>query len=111
VLSRSLSPAFPVVNQTGVRWASGFDTTWALLAESSLAQKGDASAQGRPILGKLVEDFVARPPDMVAIDARDAFDYVGTLSGQPAFASAWREYREEAAGIVGFRVFTRHGSR
>jgi hypothetical protein len=109
VLSRSLSPAFPVVNQTGVRWTSRFDTTWALVAESSLAQQGDVSAQRRPILRQIVEDFVMRQPDLVAVDARDPVGYLCQLSTEPAFVGAWQEYRETAR-IGRFRVFT-HGRR
>jgi hypothetical protein len=106
VLSRTLSPAFPVVNQTGVSWASRFDTTWALVAESSLAGEGDASAQRRPMLRTVAADFVTRRPDLVAIDARDAAEYLGMLWTQPAFVDAWHEY-QETPGIMGFRVFTR----
>jgi hypothetical protein len=110
VLSPSVSPAFPVVNETSVAWTSHYDTVWALVSECSLAKQGDLRARRLLILRQVVRDFVTRKPDLVAINAPHAVEYLGILSAQPAFAAAWHEY-QKSAEIVGFEVFTRRRLR
>jgi hypothetical protein len=110
VLSPSVSPAFPVVNETSVPWTSHYDTVWALVSESSLAKQGDRRARRLLIRRQMVQDFVTRKPDLVAINATHAGEYLGILSAEPAFVAAWHEYQKRA-GIAGFQVFSRRRLR
>jgi hypothetical protein len=110
VLSPSVSPAFPVVNETSVPWTSHYDTVWALVSESSLAKQGDRRARRLLIRRQVVQDFLTRKPDLVAINATHAAEYLGILSAEPAFVGAWHEYQKRA-GIAGFQVFSRRRLR
>jgi hypothetical protein len=108
VLSQDLSPAFPVVNVTGVQWTSRFAAMWPLRAE--LRRSGgcaDAAApaeQSRLACRWIVDDFLARRPDIVVVDDRHRLDYIGALAADPRFAAAWSDYRLRGT-LDGRRIF------
>jgi hypothetical protein len=107
VLSDQLEPAWPVVNETGVRWASRFCSMWALAEERAQGARGDAASG--PILTWVVDDFLATRPEMVAVDEHASVDYLATLLSAAAFAREWASYREKAPA-AGLRIFERRGS-
>ena len=98
---------FPVVNNTGVAWASRFDSMWAL--------KGNSARPFRCCRGEGVADpplgrarLHRRLPDIAVVDTRDGVvNYVGVLSASdPAFARAWSRYRQ-IASFDGLEVYRR----
>ncbi len=102
--SQSLSPAFPVVNDTGVAWTSRFDSMWAL--RGALWQHRFGARSRYPVEKWIVADFLARCPDLVVVDDRDRLDYLRVLRRMPAFAAAWARYRF-VADLGGVRAFKR----
>ena len=103
--SQSLSPAFPVVNDTGAAWTSRFDSMWALRGLQWRLAHGRPYSE-LPVTGWIVRDFVKARPDLVVIDDRDGLNYLSILSHSPEFAAAWSSYRLEAA-FDGIRAFRR----
>jgi hypothetical protein len=113
--SRELRLGFPVVNETGVLWASRFASTWALYGEHLRASAG-RTGPGAPAEAamaaarRMAEDVLAVCPDLVAVDDRDGLDYPGLLGAADArFAAAWSRY-EPVAAFDGLRVFRRPGA-
>jgi hypothetical protein len=98
---------FPVVNNTGVAWASRFDSMWALKGELWRARFDAAGAKEWPIRRWVAHDFIIGCPDIAVVDTREGVvNYVGVLSASdPAFARAWSRYRQIAAfdGLVIYR--------
>jgi hypothetical protein len=97
--SQMLSPQFPVVNDTGIRWTSRFGSMWALKAAESL---GDQS--GPSIPQQVIDDFIATRPDLVLVSDEDGIDYMALLSRDPGFDAAWQNYVfvEAAQGLRAF---------
>lgn len=87
---------FPVVNSTGVAWASRFDSMWALRGELWRVRFDPAAAKQWPIRGWVAHDFIVGCPDIAVVDRREGMpDYIGILSASvPAFAQAWSRYRQ-----------------
>jgi len=100
---------FPVVNNTGVTWASRFDSMWALRGELwRSAQDGRPPAE-YPIHQWVARDFVNGCPDIVVVDGREAINYPAVLERSDAtFAAAWEKYHQIAA-FDGLKIFRRQG--
>jgi hypothetical protein len=108
--SRILGIGFPVVNQTGVVWASRFASTWALYAAylRSLSNTSDPDVM-RQVVDWMVQDFLAICPDLVAVDGRDGVDYLHLMqAADVTFAQAWAAYRFLSA-FERVRIYHRTG--
>lgn len=105
--SEWIALGFPVVNNTGVTWASRFDSMWALKGELWRVRFDAAGAKEWPIRRWVAHDFIVGCPDIAVVDTREGVpNYVGILSASDAaFARAWSRYRQIAAfdGLVVFR--------
>jgi hypothetical protein len=105
--SEWIALGFPVVNNTGVTWASRFDSMWALNGELWRVRFDAAGAKAWPIRHWVAHDFILGCPDIAVVDTRPGVvNYVGVLSASdPAFARAWSRYRQIAAfdGLVVYR--------
>jgi hypothetical protein len=105
--SEWIALGFPVVNNTGVAWASRFDSMWALKGELWRARFDAAAAKEWPVRRWVAHDFIVGCPDIAVVDTREGVvNYVGVLSASdPAFARAWSRYRRIAAfdGLVVYR--------
>ena len=96
---------FPVVNDTGVTWASRFDSMWALKGELWRARQDGSAPRAWPIRRWVARDFVAGCPDLAVVDTREGINYIGVLvASDPDFARAWSHYRQIDA-FKGLRVF------
>ena len=105
--SEWIALGFPVVNDTGVTWASRFDSMWALKGELWRARRDGATPKAWPIRRWITRDFVANCPDLAVVDTREGINYVAVLSASdPAFAEAWSRYHQIAA-FDGLRVLKR----
>ena len=105
--SEWIALGFPVVNDTGVTWASRFDSMWALKGELWRARQDGAAPREWPIRRWITRDFVANCPDLAVVDTREGINYVAVLSASdPVFAEAWSRYRQ-IASFDGLRVLKR----
>jgi hypothetical protein len=105
--SEWIALGFPVVNETGVTWASRFDSMWALKGELWRARQDGGAPTEWPIRRWVARDFVANCPDLAVVDTREGINYVAVLSASdPAFAEAWSRYRQ-IASFDGLRVLKR----
>ncbi|HEX4174136.1 MAG TPA: hypothetical protein VHY82_16855 [Acetobacteraceae bacterium] len=106
--SEWIALGFPVVNNTGVTWASRFDSMWALKGELWRVRFDPAGAKAWPIRHWVAHDFIIGCPDIAVVDTREGVvNYVGVLSASdPAFARAWSRYRQIAA-FDGLAVYRR----
>lgn len=104
--SEWIALGFPVVNNTGVSWASRFDSMWALKGEVWRARFDPAADKEWPIARWVAHDFIAGCPDIAVVDARETTQYIRVLSeSDPAFARAWSRYRPIASfdGLVVYK--------
>ena len=105
--SEWIALGFPVVNNTGVAWASRFDSMWALKGELWRVHFDPVAAKEWPIRHWVAHDFITGCPDIAVVDTREGVvNYVGVLSASdPAFARAWSRYHQIAAfdGLVVYR--------
>jgi hypothetical protein len=104
--SEWIALGFPVVNETGVTWASRFDSMWALKGEIWRAQFDPAADKEWPIARWVAHDFIAGCPDIAVVDTRETTHYISVLSAaDSAFARAWSRYRPIAAfdGLVVYK--------
>jgi hypothetical protein len=104
--SEWIALGFPVVNNTGVEWASRFDSMWALKGELWRAGFDPRASLDWPVTRWVVQDFVNGCPDIVVVDAREEVDYVGLLSVlDPAFARLWSRYGQIEAfdGLIVYK--------
>ena len=105
--SEWIALGFPVVNNTGVVWASRFDSMWALKGELWRVRFDAAAAKEWPIRHWVAHDFIVGCPDIAVVDTREGVvNYVAVLSASdPAFARAWSRYKQIAAfdGLVVYR--------
>ncbi|MDR3535851.1 MAG: hypothetical protein P4L71_05065 [Acetobacteraceae bacterium] len=105
--SEWIALGFPVVNNTGVTWASRFDSMWALKGELWRAHFDAKASTEWPIRRWVAHDFIAGCPDVAVVDTREGVNYIGVLSASdPAFARAWLRYRRIAA-FDGLEVYRR----
>jgi uncharacterized membrane protein len=92
--SEWLALGFPVVNETGVNWASRFDSMWALKGEVWRARFDPAAGKEWPIAHWVAHDFIAGCPDIAVVDTRETTPYLRVLeAADPAFARVWTRYR------------------
>jgi hypothetical protein len=92
--SEWIALGFPVVNETGVTWASRFDSMWALKGEIWRARFDPATDKEWPIARWVAHDFIAGCPDIAVVDTRETTKYITVLSAaDSAFARAWSRYR------------------
>ncbi len=104
--SEWIALGFPVVNETGVIWASRFDSMWALKGEVWRARFDPAAEKEWPIARWVAHDFIAGCPDIAVVDTRETTHYISVLSAaDPAFARVWSRYRKIASfdGLVVYR--------
>ncbi|MGE4044779.1 MAG: hypothetical protein AB7F35_07985 [Acetobacteraceae bacterium] len=93
--SEWIALGFPVVNNTGVSWASRFDSMWALKGELWRARFDPTVAREWPVARWVVHDFLTGCPDIAVVDTREGLNYIAVLSdSDPAFARAWSRYRQ-----------------
>jgi hypothetical protein len=105
--SEWIALGFPVVNDSGVSWASRFDSMWALKGEIWRARQDGRTPKEWPIRRWVARDFVTGCPDIAVVDMREGTNYIGVLvASDEDFARAWSHYREIAA-FDGLRVFKR----
>ncbi len=108
--SEWIALGFPVVNNTGVTWASRFDSMWALRGELWRAGQDGTEPKEWPIRHWVARDFVAGCPDIAVVDTREGINYVAVLVASDVdFAQAWQRYREIAA-FDGLRVLKHEGT-
>jgi hypothetical protein len=92
--SEWIALGFPVVNETGVIWASRFDSMWALKGEVWRARFDPTADKEWPIARWVGHDFIAGCPDIAVVDTRETTKYISVLSAaEPSFARAWSRYR------------------
>ncbi|MFO1026356.1 MAG: hypothetical protein U1E70_21055 [Acetobacteraceae bacterium] len=104
--SEWIALGFPVVNETGVAWASRFDSMWALKGEIWRASFDPTASREWPVARWVAHDFIAGCPDIAVVDTRETTNYLKVLrNAEPAFARAWSRYRQIAAfdGLVVYR--------
>jgi hypothetical protein len=101
-LSTFLGSGFPLVNRTGVGWASRHPTLWQIPgfrlggAPRALPAWGELPAAEREFLGGVVSDLIAARPALVLVDALPpspelrGFDYLDYLGREPRFAAMFR---------------------
>ncbi|MGE0415894.1 MAG: hypothetical protein AB7O80_03730 [Acetobacteraceae bacterium] len=105
--SEWIALGFPVVNNTGVTWASRFDSMWALKGELWRARFDPHASKAWPVARWVVHDFIAGCPDIAVVDTREGTNYIAVLSAaDPAFARAWSRYRQIDA-FDGLTVYRR----
>jgi hypothetical protein len=105
--SEWIALGFPVVNDTGVTWASRFDSMWAIRGLLWRTRQDRATAKEWPIGLWVARDFISGCPDLAVVDTRMGINYVGLLEATDlAFARAWSHYHQIAA-FDGLRVFRR----
>jgi hypothetical protein len=105
--SEWIALGFPVVNNTGVVWASRFDSMWALKGELWRAHLDPAAAKEWPVTHWVARDFIAGCPDIAVVDTREGLNYISVLSkAEPAFAQAWSRYKQIVA-FDGLKVYKR----
>ncbi len=105
--SEWIALGFPVVNNTGVSWASRFDSMWALKGELWRARFDPLLASEWPVARWVVHDFIAGCPDIAVVDTREGLNYIAILSdSDPAFARAWSRYHQIDA-FDGLTVYRR----
>jgi len=105
--SEWIALGFPVVNNTGVTWASRFDSMWALKGEIWRARQDGTAPKEYPIRHWVALDFVANCPDLAVVDTREGTNYVAILAASDrSFAEAWSRYHQIAA-FDGLRVLKR----
>jgi hypothetical protein len=106
--SEWIALGFPVVNNTGVIWASRFDSMWALKGELWRAHIDPAASKEWPIAHWVAHDFIAGCPDIAVVDTREAgLNYIRVISAsEPSFARVWSRYKEIVA-FDGLKVYKR----
>ena len=105
--SEWIALGFPVVNETGVAWASRFDSMWALKGEIWRATFDPTTSRDWPVARWVAHDFIAGCPDIAVVDTREPTNYVKVLrAADPAFSRVWSRYRP-IASFDGLTVYRR----
>jgi hypothetical protein len=112
IFSSNVSAAFPLVNVTGVRWASRFPMQWLVPGlvrrRAELARQGAAEAPERLreverySRDAVVDDLTRWPPALIMVDDRRdksyfgglEFDYLEFYSADPRFAEILSRYEK-----------------
>ena len=71
--SEWIALGFPVVNNTGVAWASRFDSMWALKGELWRVRFDASAAKEWPIRRWVAHDFIVGCPDIAVVDTREGW--------------------------------------
>jgi hypothetical protein len=120
VVSTSLWPAFPLVVTAQLAWGSRFPCLWVLPAV--VRPEGGLGGPERERLARFTASAVAGDlerfrPDLVAVAdgalqqaMPPGFDFVGFLSGFPAFRREWRHYAP-AGRVEHFALYRRRAPR
>jgi hypothetical protein len=106
LLSDDMQPAWPVVFEAGVQWASRFDSMWALIGETRRVRRIAPQPMLREVRNWMVDDFLAGMPQLVLVDKASSMDYLGELLSDERFARAWSHYDEVAQALPGWRTYT-----
>ena len=106
--SQWIALGFPVVNNTGVAWASRFDSMWALQGELWRARFDPNASREFPVARWVAHDFIAGCPDLAVVDTRPgAPDYIGVIGkADPAFGRVWTRYAKIAV-LDGLTIYRR----
>ncbi len=106
--SEWIALGFPVVNNTGVAWASRFDSMWALKGELWRARLDPGASKEFPIRRWVAHDFIAGCPEIAVVDIRDGVpDYIAILTAaDPSFGRVWSRYKKIAA-FDGLTIYRR----
>jgi hypothetical protein len=103
---------FPVVDDTGVTWASRFDSMWALRGELWRARMDGKPPAEWPMRLWVAQDFIRGCPDLVVVDRRrgaEDINYPSVLAQADAdFAEVWARYAQIAT-LDGLQIFKRSG--
>lgn len=122
VISLALTPAFPVVNDSGVEWASRFGYLWPLpavirsRAEPTTPERRERlDAIERQVAAAVVEDLERCRPDLIAVPLRRQgalhgldFDFLVSFGRDPRFAGVWSDY-EWVEDTPHLRAYARRG--
>lgn len=116
VASADVADSFPLVNRTGLIWASRFPSLWLSPYVATRLDEGGGPGDdiGRFALDATVSDLIAFRPDIVFVNQASErpwyrgapLDYLAFWDNDPRFFSFWKEY--ERRGSVGdFGVYVR----
>jgi hypothetical protein len=127
-LSSNLGAGFPLVLETGTRWASRLPSLWVLgaLYHEDLASAqplvyrspGEKGALERFVTQLVIEDLERGPPDLLMVErpAPDRwewgvrrFDYIRYFSQEPRFQTLFSQYGY-LGDIGAYRLFNRQQS-
>jgi hypothetical protein len=122
-LSTYLGAGFPLVNRTGVGWASRHPTLWQVPGfrrggdPRALPAWDDLPAAERAFLGGVVSDLIAARPALLLVDRRPptpdlrGFDYLAYLGREPRFAALFAAYAPLPIDGGRYRVYVRRDAR
>ena len=112
VLSSNVWPAFPLANELSALHTSPYPALWPIpgavrkLAATDCHRDANTCMRLTTILDdvrhNVVESFLAGKPQLVIVDAREqkgyfadqSFDFLGFLSQDPRFQTAWQDYKK-----------------
>src|SRR5581483_4688304 len=78
--SEWIALGFPVVNDTGVTWASRFDSMWAIRGLLWRTRQDHRAPKEWPISAWIARDFIAGCPDLAVVDVREGINYLSLLT-------------------------------
>jgi hypothetical protein len=124
-IHNSLSSSFPLVNYTGVRWASRFNVLWILpgLYRAVPVDGGafpyrtpeEMGAIERYMIDAVVEDMGRNRPELLIVESTppashlQGFDFLEYFLRDPGFAAEFAAY-DPLPNVYRFRVFVRRPS-
>jgi len=116
IASTEVADSFPLVNETGLVWASRFPSLWLSphVAAKLDDEGGPADDIGRFALDAMVGDLIAFAPDIVFVDEADErawyrsrpLDYLDFWENDPRFLRFWKAY-ERRGSTGGFGIYVR----
>jgi hypothetical protein len=106
ILSQSLRDGFPIVNETGARWAMGFPMAWVPVALRSMRDRSPVamSPVEKFAFQHITRSFVSHRPVLLIVRS-DIFDYLTYYRQDAAFDRTFRGYRLMSR-LNGFDVYT-----
>ena len=126
VLSSQLRDAFPLVNDTGLRWDAGYPNMWFTVVYYGGGDRPAGRGGFHPVremslpehaaFDRVVRDFMEGRPDLLMVESRSlnqrrtgtsgGFDFLAYFGQDAGFKAALGSYRQEAA-VDGLLVFRR----
>jgi len=115
VLSSQLRDAFPLTNDTGLRWVGGYANMWMSLVYYATGKAQAAAYHSPPTMPpgervafeRTVRDLVQGRPDLLVVESPElnarrngstaGFDFLGYFSQDSSCAAALSRYRRTAA--------------